>query len=201
MAWSFEIHLECDAGRNWLWTSWNSISWRPHQALRVLCCFFSCHHLVIGVSVFLRSRWVPTSTFRRSIAGNSRRWCVFWSVSAPGSTVSSTPSTECPDPLARRRLAVWATRQSKVRFSMLFQSFLRSFFLKWEIRYAGFVVYRVRVRRGTRKRQAHKGQVYGKPSNQGINQLKWQRNLQSKAEVGGILRFIRWTWDLLKKYS
>jgi len=46
----------------------------------------------------------------------------------------------------------------------------------------GFVIYRVRVRRGTRKRQAHKGQVYGKPSNQGINQLKWQRNLQSKAE-------------------
>lgn len=25
--------------------------------------------------------------------------------------------------------------------------------------------------------------MYGKPSNQGINQLKWQRNLQSKAEV------------------
>ena len=49
--------------------------------------------------------------------------------------------------------------------------------------HVGFVVYRVRVRRGTRKRQAHKGQVYGKPSNQGINQLKWQRNLQSKAEV------------------
>lgn len=47
----------------------------------------------------------------------------------------------------------------------------------------GYVVYRVRVRRGTRKRQAAKGQVYGKPSNQGINQLKWQRNLQSKAEV------------------
>jgi len=46
----------------------------------------------------------------------------------------------------------------------------------------GYVVYRCRVRRGTRKRQNPKGIVYGKPSNQGINQLKWKRSLQSKAE-------------------
>lgn len=51
----------------------------------------------------------------------------------------------------------------------------------------GYVIYRVRVRRGARKRQARKGQVYGKPSNHGINQLKWQRNLQSKAEVSHLV--------------
>lgn len=46
----------------------------------------------------------------------------------------------------------------------------------------GYVVYRVRVRRGGRKRMAHKGQVYGKPASQGISQLKFQRSLRSVAE-------------------
>merc|ERR1711879_485521 len=36
----------------------------------------------------------------------------------------------------------------------------------------GYVIYRVRVRRGNRKRPAPKGATYGKPVNQGINQLK-----------------------------
>lgn len=44
------------------------------------------------------------------------------------------------------------------------------------------MVYRVAVRRGGRKRPNPKGIVYGKPKNQGINQLKWVRNLKSKAE-------------------
>ncbi|EIE21574.1 ribosomal protein L15e [Coccomyxa subellipsoidea C-169] len=46
----------------------------------------------------------------------------------------------------------------------------------------GFVVYRVRVRRGGRKKPVHKGIVYGKPVNQGITQLKPTRNLRSVAE-------------------
>jgi large subunit ribosomal protein L15e len=46
----------------------------------------------------------------------------------------------------------------------------------------GYVIYRVRVRRGSRKRQAPKGQVYGKPASQGITQLKFQRSLRSVAE-------------------
>jgi len=46
----------------------------------------------------------------------------------------------------------------------------------------GYVIYRVRVRRGGRKRPNSKGIVYGKPANQGINQLKWARSLKSKAE-------------------
>jgi len=46
----------------------------------------------------------------------------------------------------------------------------------------GFVVYRVRVRRGNRKRPNPKGIVYGKPANQGIMQLKGYRSHRSKAE-------------------
>lgn len=46
----------------------------------------------------------------------------------------------------------------------------------------GFVIYRVRIRRGGRKKPVPKGQVYGKPANCGINQLKNQRSLQAIAE-------------------
>ncbi|VDK57186.1 unnamed protein product [Anisakis simplex] len=46
----------------------------------------------------------------------------------------------------------------------------------------GFVIYRVRVRRGGRKRQVIKGQTYGKPKTHGVNQLKPVRNKQSVAE-------------------
>ena len=51
----------------------------------------------------------------------------------------------------------------------------------------GFVIYRVRVRRGGRKRKAPKGATYGKPTNQGVNQLKFQRSLQSVAEVSYVI--------------
>merc|ERR1711935_1176783 len=37
-------------------------------------------------------------------------------------------------------------------------------------------------RRGGRKRQNHRGMVWGKPKHQGINQLKFERNLQSVVE-------------------
>ena len=47
----------------------------------------------------------------------------------------------------------------------------------------GYVVYRVRVRRGGRKRKVRKGATYGKPTNQGVNQLKFQRSHRSVAEV------------------
>ena len=45
----------------------------------------------------------------------------------------------------------------------------------------GYVIYRIRVRRGGRKRPVRKGIVSGKPSSVGINQLKPTRNLRSKA--------------------
>lgn len=46
----------------------------------------------------------------------------------------------------------------------------------------GIVIYRVRIRRGGRKKPIAKGIVYGKPKGQGINQLKFKRNQRSVAE-------------------
>ncbi|KAG6423879.1 hypothetical protein SASPL_114284 [Salvia splendens] len=46
----------------------------------------------------------------------------------------------------------------------------------------GYVIYRVHMRRGGRKRPVSKGIVYGKPTNQGVTQLKFQRSKQSVAE-------------------
>ena len=46
----------------------------------------------------------------------------------------------------------------------------------------GFVIYRLRLRCGNRKKKAPKGAVYGKPCNQGVNQLKPTRNHQAIAE-------------------
>lgn len=46
----------------------------------------------------------------------------------------------------------------------------------------GYVIVRAGVRRGGRKRQNHRGMVFGKPKHQGINHLKFERNLQSVAE-------------------
>eukprot|EP00052_Salpingoeca_macrocollata_P033892 m.9888 g.9888 ORF g.9888 m.9888 type:complete len:205 (-) comp5685_c0_seq1:351-965(-) len=46
----------------------------------------------------------------------------------------------------------------------------------------GYVVYRVRVKRGGRKRPVSKGIPYGKPKTQGVNHLKFQRSHRSVAE-------------------
>ncbi|KFD70628.1 hypothetical protein M514_09766 [Trichuris suis] len=63
----------------------------------------------------------------------------------------------------------------------------------------GFVIYRIRIRRGGRKRKVTKGQTYGKPKTHGVNQLKPKRNLQAIAEqrVGrhcGALRVLNSYW-------
>jgi len=63
----------------------------------------------------------------------------------------------------------------------------------------GFVIYRIRVRRGGRKRPVPKGCTYGKPKSHGVNQLKSYRGLQSIAEerVGrrlGGLRVLNSYW-------
>ena len=50
------------------------------------------------------------------------------------------------------------------------------------------MIYRIRVRRGGRKRPVPKGATYGKPKSHGVTQLKPTRNLQSLAEV--ILKLI-----------
>jgi large subunit ribosomal protein L15e len=72
----------------------------------------------------------------------------------------------------------------------------------------GYVIYRIRIRRGGRKRQVRKGQVCGKPAGQGVNQLKPSRSLRATAEerVGrklGALRVLNSYWvaqDATYKY-
>lgn len=49
--------------------------------------------------------------------------------------------------------------------------------------FLGYVIFRIRIRRGGRKRPVPKGATYGKPKSHGVNQLKPTRNLQSIAEV------------------
>ena len=46
----------------------------------------------------------------------------------------------------------------------------------------GYAIYRIRIRRGGRKRAVRKGIVYGKPVNQGIRKLKKIRSHRSVAE-------------------
>ena len=46
----------------------------------------------------------------------------------------------------------------------------------------GYVIYRIRIRRGGRKKPVSKGIVYGKPVNQGINALKPNRSHRAIAE-------------------
>jgi large subunit ribosomal protein L15e len=57
----------------------------------------------------------------------------------------------------------------------------------------GYVIYRIRVRRGGRKKPVSKGIVYGKPVNAGINQLKPTRSHRAIAEerVGRRARNLR----------
>merc|ERR1711972_469393 len=63
----------------------------------------------------------------------------------------------------------------------------------------GVVIWRVAVRRGSRKTNTPKGIIYGKPKSQGINQMRCTRNLRSLAEerVGrkmGALRVLNSYW-------
>ncbi|KAJ3433084.1 ribosomal protein L15 [Anaeramoeba flamelloides] len=63
----------------------------------------------------------------------------------------------------------------------------------------GYVVYRVRVRRGGRKRHVKKGRIMGKPTNHGVRKMKHQKNFKSIAEyrvgkVCGNLRVLNSYW-------
>jgi len=46
----------------------------------------------------------------------------------------------------------------------------------------GYAIWRVRIRRGGRKRKFHNGITHGKPRTAGIRQVKHERNLQAMAE-------------------
>ena len=69
-----------------------------------------------------------------------------------------------------------------VAFIYFLLSVIIDILLLYVFKNQGYVIYRVRVRRGGRKRPVPKGIVYGKPKNQGITQLKFQRNKRSVAE-------------------
>jgi len=63
----------------------------------------------------------------------------------------------------------------------------------------GVLVYRVRVKRGGRKRKVAKGICYGKPSTNGVTKIKATRNLKSVAEERagrkmGSLRLLNTYW-------
>lgn len=63
----------------------------------------------------------------------------------------------------------------------------------------GYLIYRIRVRRGNRKKPVSKGATFGKPVHHGVNHLKYQRSLKSTAEerVGrkcGNLRVLNSYW-------
>lgn len=63
----------------------------------------------------------------------------------------------------------------------------------------GYVIWRVRVRRGNRRKLGNKGQIYGKPKNQGVLKRKFQRSLKSVAEervgkICGGLRVLNSYW-------
>jgi len=72
----------------------------------------------------------------------------------------------------------------------------------------GYVIFRVRIRVGGRKKPVAKGIVYGKPKSQGVTQLKPKRNLKVIAEgrvgkVAGNLRVLNSYWvnqDSVYKY-
>jgi large subunit ribosomal protein L15e len=51
------------------------------------------------------------------------------------------------------------------------------------VMFPGFSIFRIRIRRGGRKRPVAKGCTYGKPKSHGVNQLKPTRSLQAMAEV------------------
>lgn len=91
-----------------------------------------------------------------------------------------TPRPSRPD--KARRLG-YRAKQGKRFFNFKPGKRLIIFFL-------GFVIYRIRVRRGGRKRPVPKGATYGKPKSHGVNQLKPTRNLQSIAEVCKNLHFL-----------
>ena len=63
----------------------------------------------------------------------------------------------------------------------------------------GYVIWRVRVRRGNRRKLGIKGQIYGKPSTHGVLKRKFQRSLKSVAEervgkICGGLRVLNSYW-------
>ncbi|KAI0979718.1 hypothetical protein GJ496_004983 [Pomphorhynchus laevis] len=47
----------------------------------------------------------------------------------------------------------------------------------------GYVIYRVRIRKGSRKKKVPKGATYGKPKHHGVHKMKNAKSLQAIAEI------------------
>lgn len=106
-----------------------------------------------------------------------------------------------PDPLVLIKPEDWVTELSKVIVTK--STFSGNLFFKVRPKFlinfyrrslsiilflsTGYAVFRVRVRRGGRKRPVPKGATYGKPKSHGVNKLKPKRCLQSIAEVSKFL--------------
>jgi hypothetical protein len=119
-----------------------------------------------------------------------------------GNTDNSVSSTELQDLLALTRLVDWDTgafldwRRRKCDILRPIANDTTFTFCRAK---QGFVIYRIRVRRGNRKKHVPKGATYGKPVHHGVNHLKYQRSLRSTAEerVGrkcGNLRILNSYW-------
>lgn len=144
---------------------------------------FTCWSLPDYFSSSDKSTWEHIGICKSYGARSSPMWCASCSVSGAGSTANCPTSTvlhDLPDPT---RPADWDTRPSRVSTrSDMFRQDLCSF--SHHFIPTGYVIYRIRVRRGGRKRPVPKGATYGKPVHHGVNQMKFARSLQSVAEVG-----------------
>ena len=124
-----------------------------------------------------------------------------------GSIVKLRRFRESEDLLVLTRLTSLALRLNRYLFSCNRKSNRLLNFLHFAC-CQGYVIYRVAVRRGGRKRPLLKGIVHGKPKNHGINQLKFARNLRSVAEeragrIAANLRVLNSYWvnqDATYKY-
>ena len=171
-----------------------------HQILTLYCGFFFIHtkqflNLYKDVNISFKdqcfssadkSTWEHIGICRSYGARSSPMWCASCSVSAVGSTVSCPTFTVLLDPPDLTRPVGWATRPNRVSSVpgvAHFVCHLSASLLTVHSNSTGYVIYRVRVRRGGRKRPVPKGATYGKPVHHGVNQIKFARSLQSTAEV------------------
>ena len=131
------------------------------------------------VPVFEGRKWERTSIWRSCTRRSSRTCSASCFACAHGSSATWLPSTAPRAPRVLTRPVVSATRCAPVWFWCCACVLTRSDRQAKQ----GYVIYRVRVKRGGRKKPVSKGIIYGKPKFQGVKHLKNQVNLRNIAEV------------------